>query len=222
LQDYSAAAVRAIRPAAPQRQILTPDAGPRITLPGPALPRELNSLAEAGLRAVRAEAPRLSSRSARSWLVSAMVTVTLMGVLFIAMLYSQFRPATKPGEAPAAVEAAAPDPVDPPPVAPVSYSLSKAVEVTGFRLVSEANKKPEIHFLVVNHSAANLSNVTVYVTLRASAAKPGQAPLSRFSFRAPKLGPLESQELVSFPEKLPRTSGLPEWQDLRADIELSQ
>jgi hypothetical protein len=96
------------------------------------------------------------------------------------------------------------------------------VEVTGFRFVVDLNKKSEIHYLVVNHSGAELGGITVWVTLRNPAAKPGLPPFTRFSFRAPDLGPYESREMVSPIEKLPRALALPEWQDLKADIEIGQ
>lgn len=84
------------------------------------------------------------------------------------------------------------------------------------------NKKSEIHYLVVNHSAAELSDMTVYVTLRSGAAKTGQPPLCRFSFRAPSLGPFESREMTSAIEKLSRSITLPEWQDLHSDVQVAQ
>jgi hypothetical protein len=63
--------------------------------------------------------------------------------------------------------------------------------------------------------------MTVYVTLRAAAAKPGQPPLCRFSFKAPGLGPYESKEMTSPIEKLARSISVPDWQDLRADVQVA-
>jgi hypothetical protein len=100
--------------------------------------------------------------------------------------------------------------------------LSRTIEVTGFRIVADPSKTPEIHYLVVNHTPARVSNMTVYVTLRTADDKAGQPPLSRFSFAAPNLGPFQSKEMVSFIEKMNRPVSLPEWQDLRADIEIGQ
>jgi hypothetical protein len=66
--------------------------------------------------------------------------------------------------------------------------------------------------------------VTVYVTLRSAAAKPGQPPLYRFSFRAPDLGPFESKEMSATPDKAPDklARSAADWQSLHADIELGQ
>ena len=74
----------------------------------------------------------------------------------------------------------------------------------------------------MNHSAADLSDMTVYVTLRNANAKPGQPPMCRFSFRAPGLGPFESKEMTSSIEKLSRSITLPEWQDLRPEVQIAQ
>ena len=101
-------------------------------------------------------------------------------------------------------------------------SLSKQIEVTGFRFVTPANKKPEIHYLVVNHSALALNDVTVFVTLHAGNAKPGQPPLSRFSFRAPNVPAFESKEMSSTIEKISQPMALPEWQDVKVDVTIGQ
>ena len=64
--------------------------------------------------------------------------------------------------------------------------------------------------------------MTIYVTLRSADAKPGQPPVCRFSFRAPTLAPFESKEMTSPIEKLTRPVALPEWQDLRSDVQVAQ
>jgi|SRR5579863_1851623 len=227
LQDSSTLA-RRIRPAAPPAHILRTDVGPRITLPGPALPPALNSLQDAGLSRILVDRHK-PVKGSRGWLVGLLVAaVPLAGLLGVA-LYNAPRTAAEPKSA-APAEAtlpndskAEPKPAPVPSASPAaSYSLNKAIEVTGFRFVSD--KKPEVRYLVVNHSAAELGAVTVYVTLRNSAAKPGQPPLYRFSFRAPALGPFESKEMsasVDKPmDKPPHSAG--DWQSLHADIELGQ
>jgi hypothetical protein len=103
-----------------------------------------------------------------------------------------------------------------------SHPLSTFIEVTGFRILVDFNKKSEIHYLVVNHSSAELADMTVFVTLRSGTAKPGQPPLCRFSFRAPNLAPFESKEMTSNIEKLSRSITLPEWQDLRSEVQIAQ
>jgi hypothetical protein len=98
-------------------------------------------------------------------------------------------------------------------------SLARFVEVTGVRFL-EVNKKPQIRYLVVNHSSAPLNSVTIYVTLRASNWKPGQPPLSRFTFRSPDLAGFEAKEMASPIERVIGPLDLPAWQDLHADVEV--
>ena len=216
LQDYRPAARRAMRPAVPPAKILMPDSGPRITLPGPALPPELNSLREANVTVIRGEARR-QQRRLPGWAVSLLFVIAIpalgAALLFYFMPLGRSNAETKP---------AAPQEPQTSIVQASSHPLAQYVEVTGFRFVADLSKKSEIHYLVVNHSAAELADMTVYVTLRTADAKPGQPPLCRFSFRAPSLAAFESKEMTSPIEKLTRPVALPEWQDLRSEVQIAQ
>jgi hypothetical protein len=225
LQDYTASATRQIRPVPPSPQILTTDAGPRITLPGPALPAQLHSLQNAGIASILADRVSPARKGAPGWLIATLLTVLLVGVGMFAVFEVLPRMVAGGNSTPPVpvADKSTPKEVEASTVPPLaSYPLSKTVEVTGFRFSGDAGKKPEVHYVVVNHSSAGLDDMTIYVTLRASSAKPGQPPLSRFSFRTTSLGPFESKEMTSPIEKLPRAGALPEWQDLRADVQLGQ
>lgn len=219
LQRYAGAA-RAIRPAAPRGDILMPDSGPRMTLPGPALPPELNRLQEASIVTLIGGG-RPAGRKLPGWLISLalMIAIPLAGaaVLFYfqpAHLSADTKPAQSEQSAPPAQSTAA--------QAPAAQPLAQTIEVTGFRFLMDYNKKSEIHYLVVNHTGADLADMTVFVTLRAANAKPGQPPLCRFSFRSPGLAPYESKEMTSPIEKLTRPVALPDWQDLRPEVQVTQ
>jgi hypothetical protein len=214
LQDYSAAAVRAIQPAAPAPRILTPDSGPRITLPGPALPPQLN--VRENLHVVTVLGGSRKKRLVPGWLVSFLVMATLLAAGIAVVLY--LLPAS---HTTADAKSAAPEPVTTPAVEP-SHPLVQYIEVTGIRFVMDLTKKSEIHYLVVNHSGSELSDMTVFVTLRTANAKAGQPPLCRFSFRSAGLGPFESKEMTSSIEKLPHPVALPDWHDLRAEVQIGQ
>jgi hypothetical protein len=226
LQDYTPAALRRIRPANPPVKVAQIDPGPRTTTPGPSLPPQLLSLRNAGIATVANQRQRAPKKPTPGWLVTTVVTVVLLGIgvtgVFTLMPHVASGDAT-PAAPTAPIKAAAPKEGGAstiPPAAP--FSLAKAVEVTGFRFSTDPSKKPEVHYVVVNHSNSGLEDVMVYVTLRASGAKPGQPPLSKFSFHTPNLGPFESKEMTSPIEKLPRPGSVPEWQDLRADVSLGQ
>ncbi len=213
LQDYSIAAGRAMQPAAPSSKILMPDSGPRMTLPGPTLPPDLATFRDANILTAR-EAPRTNKLGVPGWLVSFLVMLGLvmggMGLAFYIWPVAHSNAETK-GSAESSHSG----------TQPASHSLADYIEVTGFRILVDFNKKSEIHYLVVNHTGAPVSDVTVYVTLHAADAKPGQPPLCRFSFRAPSLGPFESKEMTSSIEKLTRSITLPEWQDLRSEVQIA-
>ena len=214
LQDYSAAAVRAIQPAAPAPRILTPDSGPRITLPGPALPPQLN--VRENLHVVTVLGGARKKRVVPGWLISFLVMATLL-VAGIAVVFYLLPASHTTADA----KSAAPEPVVTPAVEP-SHPLAQYIEVTGIRFVMDLTKKSEIHYLVVNHSGSELTDMTVFVTVRAANAKAGQPPLCRFSFRSAGLGPFESKEMTSPIEKLAHPVTLPDWHDLRADVQIAQ
>jgi hypothetical protein len=214
-QDYYKAADRQMRPA----EFVTPTAEakalPRITLPGPALPRELMSLQAAGLVPIRVGGRRASLSGG-----GGLMKYVVVGILLTAGVatYSMI-----PGSSTSAPPRPTPEPAPEPPVSVQSThstnSLARFVEVTGVRFM-EVNKKPQIHYLVVNHSNAPLNSMTVYVTLRASDAKPGQPPIAKLTFRSPALAAFEAKEMFSSIEHAVGPLDLPDWQDLRADVEV--
>jgi len=215
LVHYSPLAGRPLRAAAPRTPRPKLDSTRRVTLAGPMLTPALVSFKDRELRPILREARRARNFAIPAWLLRWMIVavVVLLGVRVTLSTLSQ---------KPAAVAPVAATAVTPAPQASVVSPLSRSIEVTGFRIVADPSKTPEIHYLVVNHTPARVSNMTVYVTLRTADDKAGQPPLSRFSFAAPNLGPFQSKEMVSVIEKMNRPVALPEWQDLRADIEIGQ
>jgi len=213
LQSYFEAADRLMGLAASEANPVTATNEPRITLPGPALPRELLSLQAAGLVPIGVGRRRGGSGN-NVWTGRLAVTA----ILVTAGLAASYR--IMPGSAASTPVA----PIVTAPEQPVarpdnSHSLARFLEVSGVRFV-ELNKKAEIQYLVVNHSKAPVSSLTVYVTLRASNAKQGQAPLARFMFRSPNLAAYEAKEMANPIEHVIGPLDLPDWQDLRADVEV--
>jgi len=213
LQSYHEAAGRLMRPADFVSPAVSAAALPKVTLPGPALPRELMSLQAAGLVPIRSGMrPGPSSRF--GWL-----TYAVVGMLLTAGV-ATYSVVPRTSACAVAAKPAAPEPAPEPPVpARSANSLASLLEVTGIRFM-EVNKRPQIHYLVVNHSSAPLSSVTVYVTLRATNAKPGQAPIARLNFRSPALAAFEAKEMFSSIERATGSVDLPDWQDLRADVDV--
>ena len=95
---------------------------------------------------------------------------------------------------------------------------AKYLELTGFRAKEKTPGKVEIAFAVVNHSEADLGDLTLNVNLRTTAAKPDDPPLVSFVTKIPAVGPEEMKEVtVAVPSKL-RVYELPDWQFLRTDF----
>jgi hypothetical protein len=225
LRDTASATLSRIQPVAPGGEVQGGETNARISLPGPTLPIELTSLGGAGISAPiapRAKAPLGSGIP--SWVVSVLVALTLMAAALSLTFY--LMPGALGGSAPvsAPVDEAKAAPAVPAVAAPVpsAHPLAKHVEVTGFRFVTEPGRAPAIHYIVVNHSAARISDITVNVTLRPVGGLATQPVLSRFSFPMPALGAYESKEMVSPIERVTRPGTLPEWQNLAVQVDIAQ
>jgi len=214
LGKYSPLAGRPLRPAVPETQILKKDCAPRVTLPGPMLTHRLVKFADRELNPIAPAMLGVRKRLIPGWMVSALIIGTLLGAGFTSVM-SLVRSAD--GKQPSVTEAAAPV-VPSVPASPVAQPL----EVTGFRIQMDPGKKSAIEYLVVNHSASRVTGVTVNVMLYATDAKAGQPPLCKFQFAAPDLGPFQSKDMTSAIDPVTRPVALPDWQNLRAAVDIAQ
>jgi hypothetical protein len=225
LGNYSPLEGRPLRPAIPKVLLLKKDCALRTTLPGPMLTRRLIKFTDRELRSIPPEFLVPKKRLIPGWMATALILGTLLGAGFTSVI-SVVRPTAeaKPPVVASTNTPAAAAPVTPTPeVASVSAApLVKAIEVTGFRIQMDPSKKSEIQYLVVNHTAARFSSVTVYVTLYTADAKAGQPPLCRFQFTAPNLAPFQAKDMTSAIERVTRPVSLPDWQDLRATVEIGE
>jgi len=215
LTNYQPLAGRPMRPAIPERKILKNDSAPRTTLPGPMLTPRLVKFRDRELNPIFPEARLVKKRLIPGWLATALIIGTILGAGFNSVFSIVPRSGSEAKAPVGAVEAA-----EPAPAASGATSLSKTIEVTGFRIQLEPGKKSEIQYLVVNHTPNRFSGVTVYVTLHTANALAWQAPLGKFAFLGPKLGPYASKEMSSAIEGVTRPITMPDWQDLRADVEI--
>ena len=100
-------------------------------------------------------------------------------------------------------------------------TLQKYVEVVGMRLTEDAKKKPEVHFVVVNHSGAEIADLAASVNLWARTQKSDEEAVGTFSFKLPSLGAYESKEMSSALNTKLRVYELPDWQNLVAEIQIT-
>jgi hypothetical protein len=223
LGNYSPLAGRPLRPANPRVQLLKKECGPRTTLPGPMLTRRLVKFMDRELGPIPPVFLLAKKRLIPGWMATALILGTLLGAGFTSVI-SMVRPAAEAKASPAA-QTSTPSAALPESTVVSSVSaapLAKAIEVTGFRIQMDSAKKSEIQYLVVNHTPARFSGVTVYVTLYAPDAKAGQSPLCKFQFTAPNLAPYQSKDMTSAIERVSPALTLPDWQDLRASVEIGE
>ncbi len=184
----------------------------------PALIQPLIQFQDQALNPIPAAAGQIKQRLRMPrWLTTAMMIGTMMaaGVNSVSLFLARPSGETMPTVAAAAPVAAAP-------AVNAASPLSKAIEVTGFRIQMDPEQKAQIQYLVVNHTANAISGVTVYVTLRAASAPAGQAPIAKFQFAAPNLAAYQSKEMASAIERVARPIAPPDWQELRADVEIGR
>jgi hypothetical protein len=99
--------------------------------------------------------------------------------------------------------------------------LQKYIEVVGVRVV--AGKSGEaVKFLVVNHSGAEMADVTANVTLWASTQRSEEDSVGTFTFHVDTLGANESKEL-SAPLKTEKgPAEMPDdWRNITADVQVA-
>ncbi len=65
------------------------------------------------------------------------------------------------------------------------HPLAKYIELSGFRLAESQAGKLRVQFVAINHSDADLSDLTVKVRLITTAAKPGDPPVTEFEAKIP-------------------------------------
>jgi hypothetical protein len=143
---------------------------------------------------------------------AALPLLALIPLLFLAGCSSAPAPAAKE---------AAPLPSLPGPATTTSkHPWAKFIELSGFRLSEAGPGKLQIKLVAVNHSEADLSEMTMRIRLITSVAKPGDPPIAEFEAKIPALGPLEVRDVtLSVASKL-RAYEFPDWQFLRAEFDI--
>ena len=76
-------------------------------------------------------------------------------------------------------------------------------------------------FAAINHSAADLGDLTVKVRITTTQAAPADPPVAEFEAKIPSFGPHETKDVIGKAETKLRIYELPDWQFLRADFEIT-
>jgi hypothetical protein len=187
---------------------------PSFSLPGPMLPPQLDRFLEGTILAGSGKQSKRKAREAKSgtpgWMITFLVAMIVL-TAGIGVLKNTMTPSAEATPVPAKQAAG-------PAAQQVSHPLSKYLEVTGVRVVLDFNRKSQVQYIVVNHSAAEIADITLHVTVRGEGRT---QPICAFSFRLPSLGPFESKELSMPIEKPARGVELPEWQNLRTEFQIT-
>ncbi len=105
--------------------------------------------------------------------------------------------------------------------AKVTNPLQKVVEVVGIRMIQDSKKKPEVRFLVVNHSPDALDQLSATVTLWASTSRSEEDSVGTFTFKLPSLGPYDSKEASAPLNTKLKFYELPDWQNATPEIQIT-
>jgi len=148
-----------------------------------------------------------------AWLVAILVIVLVIGGLFLAyrLLGGKSEIATAPGKTDSSSAA---------PQGAGANPYARYIEVGGIRILEDEKQQIKATFVVVNHSAADMPSQDLQITLRATAARPGDDPLAVVAIKTGPLAANASKDL-SVPLKTTlRAYELPDWQFLRASVDV--
>lgn len=147
-----------------------------------------------------------------SWLIALLVTAVIGGGLFgVYRLMGNGTSSSKKGDAPVFEKAA--------PAATGSGGgiYGKFLEVTAFRLLEDAAKRPKVRFTVVNHSPAPMSGLEMQVSL-GRVGEETEPPFAVVDAKVGDVGPYATKE-IELPIKTSlRVYELPDWQFIKGSF----
>jgi len=96
----------------------------------------------------------------------------------------------------------------------------KYIEISGVRFLEDKKKKPEVKFVIVNHSGADIPGLTGNVTIWGRTRKSEEEAAGSFTFTT-NIGPWESKDVtVPLNTKL-KMIELPDWQNTSTDVQIT-
>lgn len=101
------------------------------------------------------------------------------------------------------------------------HPLGKYLELSGYRLAEKGAGKLAVKLVVINHSEADIGDLTLKIRLVTTAAKPEDPPITEFEAKVPSLGPQEIKDVSAMANTKLRIYELPDWQFIRAEVEIT-
>ena len=98
--------------------------------------------------------------------------------------------------------------------------LAKYIELAGFRISESGAGKMKVKFAAINHSDADLGDLTVKIRLLTNVSKPGDEPITEFQAKIASVGPEETKDVEASATTKLRLYELPDWQFLRYDFDI--
>jgi hypothetical protein len=186
-------------------------AGPQApTLAGPSLPPQLINLDQENSRLHR------NRKRTAAWPLTLLIgTVVILGAASLLQYMAQDHDSKAPAvTAPAPISRAASLPA-----APVvqEHPAARSVEVAGVRIVTGTNRKPQLQFVVINHSANELTGLNIRIAVRSVDGLAGP-PLFSVSSPIAVLGPNQSKEIRTDLDASIKPASIPDWQSLRPEV----
>lgn len=206
-----------IAPAGPSEPDLAALAvGPQApTLNGPCIPPQLVNLRD--VRPAAEVPPGKRSRMATLMLSCLLATGLLLGGVSLLQYLNSDR------DGKAAATSGQPSgrslPGSPADTGSQEHSAAKSVEVAGIRITNGSNHRPLLQYIVINHSAKELTGLAIRLALRSQNDPQTAAPLLTVSSKVPALGAYQSREIRTELDADQRA--LPDWQTLRTDVVVS-
>jgi hypothetical protein len=186
-------------------------AGPQApTLAGPSLPPQLINLDQENSRLHR------NRKRTTAWPLTLLIgTVVILGAASLLQYMAQDHDTNASAvAAPAQVSRAASLPA-----APVvqEHPAARSVEVAGIRIVTGSNRKPQLQFVVINHSANELTGLSIRIAVRSVDGLSGP-PLFNVSSPIAVLGANQSKEIRTDLDASIKPASIPDWQSLRTEV----
>ena len=154
-----------------------------------------------------------------TWLLTLVFALAIFGV--VAGVYWLVGALKGGSEAATTQPASAAAPAAPPAAkSPARVSpYQKYIEVSGVRFLEDAKKKPQVKFVVTNHSGADITGLSGTVTVWARTQK-SEEQAGNFSFTT-SLGPWETKDVTApLITKLAMIE-LPDWQNTRTEVQIT-
>ncbi len=103
----------------------------------------------------------------------------------------------------------------------MKHPLAKYLEISGFRMSEKGAGKLDVKFAVINHSDADIGDLTMHIKLTTTAAKPEDPPIAEFDAKVPAVGPQEVKDVTASATTKLRVYEMPDWQFIRAEAEIT-